>query len=277
MTANIAPRRSIPPALLAISLALAAACASAGPLGPPATAAGQAEAPAPDPAAWKRPLARPRLPERPLRVAFLVVDGVHDSELTDPWDVLHHVAAAPGEPPALELFTVSPDGAAVTTAAGMQVAADHGFDDAPAPDLLVVPSATAGDAADPVVAWVRRAGGTARWVVALRDGAFLLARAGLLEGRAATTFPDDYDTFARRFPGIELRVNLSFVHDGPALTSQGGARSYDVAMYLVDYLFGEETARRVGRELLLPWPPDPTSPPSFAVVPPPPTAEPAAG
>jgi transcriptional regulator GlxA family with amidase domain len=48
---------------------------------------------------------------------------------------------------------------------------------------------------------------------------------------------------------------VSFVHDGKALTSEGGAKSYDVAMYLVDHLFGEDVAKRVGRGLIISWPP----------------------
>jgi transcriptional regulator GlxA family with amidase domain len=50
-------------------------------------------------------------------------------------------------------------------------------------------------------------------------------------------------------------VNVSFVHDRRAITSQGGIRSYDAAIYLVDHLFGTEVARQVGEGLLVPWPP----------------------
>ena len=52
---------------------------------------------------------------------------------------------------------------------------------------------------------------------------------------------------------------MSFVHDGKVLTSQGGARSYDVAMYLVDLLFGEPVAKGIGGGLLIEWPPSPES------------------
>ena len=103
--------------------------------------------------------------------------------------------------------------------------------------------------------WVEQRGRRARWIVSLCDGAFVLAAAGLLEGRAVTTFPGDQDRFAETFPGLDLRREPSFVHDGPALTSQGGARSFDVAMYLVDHVYGEAVARGVGRGLILDWPP----------------------
>jgi transcriptional regulator GlxA family with amidase domain len=103
-------------------------------------------------------------------------------------------------------------------------------------------------------------------VVSLCDGAFVLAEAGLLDGRAATTFPKDYEDFAARFPAVDLRINVSFVHDGKMLTSQGGVRSYDVAMYLVDLLYGQEVAARVGAGLLIPWPLDRDVYPPYTVV-----------
>ena len=89
-------------------------------------------------------------------------------------------------------------------------------------------------------------------MVSLCDGAFVLAQAGLLNGVPATTFPEDYDRLAKVFPQVDLRINVSFVDSGKILTSQGGARSYDVAMHLVDKLYGTRVAagRRQG-------PPDP--------------------
>lgn len=196
----------------------------------------------------------------PLKVAFLVVDGVYDTELTAPLDVFHHTAFHTAPDAGMEVYTVSPDGGPVTSFEGLKVQPDHGFADAPPPDVLVVPSAEGSMDADledrEMIAWVRETGRSARWVVSLCDGAFVLAAAGLLDGRAATTFPEDYQDFADRFPDVDVRVNVSFVHDGPVLTSQGGARSFDVALYLVDLIYGEKVARGVGAGLLVPWPPE---------------------
>jgi transcriptional regulator GlxA family with amidase domain len=104
-----------------------------------------------------------------------------------------------------------------------------------------------------LIDWVRKRGRRADYVISLCDGAFVLAQAGLLDGRAVTTFPADQDRFAEKFPGLDLRREPTFVHDGAVLTSQGGADSYLVAMYLVDHLYGEEVARKVGKGLLIPW------------------------
>jgi putative intracellular protease/amidase len=214
---------------------------------------------------------RPELPaDRPLRAAFLVVDGVYNTELVAPLDVFHHTPFHTDPAPGIEVFTVSPDGGPVTTFEGLVIHPDHGFADAPPADLLVVPSAEGSMNADledaAMIEWVKNAGAEARWVVSLCDGAFVLAEAGLLDGRAATTFPADYDRFAARFPGVDLRINVSFVHDGRMLTSQGGVRSFDVAMYLVDLLYGPEVARRVGAGLLIPWPLDRDVYPPYTVV-----------
>ncbi len=197
--------------------------------------------------------------DRPLRAGFLVVDGVYNSELMAPYDVFHHTVFH--VKPGVEVFTVSPDGKPVTTFEGIRVTPTYGFQNAPAPDILVVPSARGSMDADlrnqALVDWVRRAGGPARHVVSLCDGAFVLAQAGLLDGVPATTFPDDYERLAKTFPNVDLRINVSFVDAGKVLTSEGGARSYDVAMHLVDRLYGQQVAQEIGKGLLIPWPPPP--------------------
>lgn len=214
---------------------------------------------------------RPQVPmDRPLRAAFLIVDGVYGTELVAPWDVLEHVRSYAGERPAIEVFTVSPNGDEVTTAEGLVIGADYGFGDHPPVDLLVVPSAEGSRDRDldneAMVAWVKKAAGQARWVMSLCWGAFVLGEAGLLDGRASTTFPADYDRLAQAFPATDVKVNVSFVHDGKVLTSQGGVRSYDVALYLVDHLYGEATAEEIAGGLLVPWPPDLDHGPDLSIV-----------
>ncbi len=201
-------------------------------------------------------------PDRPLRAAFLVVDGVYNTELTAPYDLLEHVAYAVKKDPAahpIEVFTVSPDGKTVTTAEGLKITPDYSFANHPKVDILVVPSAeksTKSDLDDErLVGWVREQGGQARYVVSLCWGAFLLAKAGLLDEHRATTFPSSIDELGKRFGKVTVERGPSFVHDGKMLTSQGGVKSFDVAMYLVDHLYGEAVATRVGGGLIIDWPP----------------------
>jgi len=198
--------------------------------------------------------------QRRLTAGFVIVDGVYNTELTAPWDVLEHTLHHAPEQLGIEVLAVSPDGAPVTTAEGLRIFADHGFDDVPPLDILVVPSAEHSRDTDldrkDLIDWVRTVGSRAPAILSLCWGAFVLAEAELLENRACTTFPSDYDTFAERFPHLDLRINVSFVHAGKVITSQGGARSFDAAMFLVDRLYGREVAKRIGGGLILPWPPE---------------------
>lgn len=219
--------------------------------------------------------------DRPLRAGVLIVDGVYNTELMAPFDVFQHTQFHTKPNPGMEVVTISPTGQPVTTFEGIRITPSYGFQNAPPIDILVVPSARGSMDADlkntALIDWVRRVGGQARHVVSLCDGAFVLAQAGLLNGVPATTFPEDYDRLAKAFPQVDLRINVSFVDAGKILTSQGGTRSYDVAMHLVDKLYGTRVAQGVGKGLLIPWPPDPdTMTPREVVTPPAAPAEPAA-
>jgi transcriptional regulator GlxA family with amidase domain len=200
--------------------------------------------------------AAPVVGEPPLRtVGFLVLPGVYNSELVAPYDVLDHVRFRTRDAP--RVFTVAPKAGPLRTFEGLTLTPHHTFGDAPAIDLLVVPSAEHNmdtdleDAA--LIAWVRETGRKAKLVMSLCDGAFVLAKAGLLDGLEATTFPGDQDRFARAFPAVKLQRGPIFVHDGKAVTSVGGARSYDPAMYVVERLYGADARAKIGEGLVLDW------------------------
>ncbi len=222
----------------------------------------------PDPGPpWPRLTPPPGLAERSLAIGFLIVDGVYNTELTAPFDIFQHVQFH--TKPGMEVFTVSPMGAPVKTFEGLTIHADYSFTNAPAIDILVVPSAEHSMDTDldneAMMTWVREVGEQASFLVSLCDGAFVLAHAGLLDDVASTTFPGDQDRYAEKFPHLDLRRGVSFVHDGKALTSQGGARSFDVAMYLADHLYGEKAAQGIGRGMVIAWPPTAETMPAVVV------------
>ncbi len=256
--------------LLILPLLALALAACGGVSGEPAPATTEAAATPEAPVAavpWPR-LEPPPLPEdRRLNAGFLIVDGVYNTELTAPFDIFHHVRFH--APPGMEVFTVSPEGKPVTTFEGLVIEADHSFADAPEIDVLVVPSAEHSMDTDleneAMMAWVREVGAEASFLVSLCDGAFVLAAAGLLDGLAVTTFPGDQDRFAETFPHLDLRRGVSFVHDGTAVPSQGGARSFDPAMYLAGHLYGEKAAQGIGRGLIISWPPAAESMPAVVI------------
>ena len=194
-----------------------------------------------------------------LTVGFVVVDGVYNTELTAPMDMFHHTVfhAQPG----MRVFTVGrgplPGNGPVTTFEGLRLLPDHDFESAPPVDVLVVPSAEHSMDTDledeALLGYVRRAGAEAAYVLSLCDGAFVLAAAGLLEGREATTFPADVARLREDFPGLVVHEGLSFVHDGKVVTSAGGALSFEAALYLCELIYGGEAADGIARGLVIDW------------------------
>lgn len=197
----------------------------------------------------------PELPGRTYNVGFLVVDGVYNTELMAPFDIFHHSVfhAEPG----MRVFTVAPTRDVVTTFEGLRLLPDFHFESAPPIDVLVVPSAEHSMDTDledeAMLAWVSQTGQRAQYVISLCDGAFVLAAAGLLEGREATTFPSDVERLRADFPGLVVHEDVSFVRDGPLITSAGGALSYDAALYLAEVLYGREAARGMAGGLCIDW------------------------
>ena len=191
-----------------------------------------------------------------LNVGFLVLPSVYNSELMAPYDIFHHTVFH--TKPGMHVFTISENQKSIRTFEGLLLGIDYTFADAPEIDILVIPSAEHNMDSDlqnqAVRDWVKKTAEKAKYVVTLCDGAFMLANTGLLDNKMATTFPSDVAAFKKQFPKVQTLENYSFVHDGKYLTSQGGARSYDVALYLVDLIYGEKVAASVGRGLVIPWP-----------------------
>ena len=123
--------------------------------------------------------------------------------------------------------------------------------------MLVVPSAEHSMDTDLVytdlINFVSRVGQNAQYVMSLCDGAVVLAKAGLVDGKESTTFPSDIERYRETYPTLKIHEGVSFVHDGNLITSVGGAKSYDPALYLSELLYGRKAAEGLGRGLVIDW------------------------
>ncbi len=197
-------------------------------------------------------------PTRVLQAAFLIVDGVYNSELVAPMDVLQHTLSHTDN--GIRVFTVSQKAEPITTFEGLRIIPDYAFDadSLPPIDILIVPSAQHSMDSDlmnmGLLDFVKTRGHEASYVMSLCDGAFVLAKAGLLDLHDCTTFPGDVGKFREAFPKLKVHENVSFVHDRKLITSAGGARSYEPALYLVELLYGKKAAEGIARGgLVIDW------------------------
>lgn len=189
--------------------------------------------------------------------AFLMIEGVYNSELMAPYDIFQHTIFHTDG--GIKVFTIAEKQDTLTTFEGLKIIPDYSFDsqDIPEIDILIVPSAEHNMDSDleneRLINWVKKTGNSADYVMSLCDGAFILAKAGLVDGKESTTFPTDIGQYKETFPSLTVHEKVSFVHHDNLLTSAGGAKSYDVALYLVHHLYGDKVAKGVGRGLVIDW------------------------
>jgi transcriptional regulator GlxA family with amidase domain len=200
----------------------------------------------------------PRFPPNSIRVIdVLTYPAVQLLDVTGPVQVFAsanvQIADAGGTPPYL-LNVVSQDGVGVTASAGVTLAAAPLTRPGDALDTLLVAGGEGAEAAaeNPVlVDWVRQRATTARRVVSVCTGAFLLAAAGILDGRRAATHWMYCTKLARRFPAIRVEADPIFVCDGPVWTSAGVTAGIDLALALVEEDLGRSVALAVARYLVV--------------------------
>jgi transcriptional regulator GlxA family with amidase domain len=150
---------------------------------------------------------------------------------------------------------VAPDPEPFFMSNGMQAVPHAGMDDLRGPiDTLVIAGGqgTRRLAGDPrVVAWTRAAAKRSRRVTSVCSGAFVLAAAGLLDGRRATTHWQWCDTLARLHPEVAVERDAIYIVDGPVYTSAGVTAGMDLALALVEEDLGPDVARDVAQQLVV--------------------------
>jgi transcriptional regulator GlxA family with amidase domain len=156
---------------------------------------------------------------------------------------------------AYDVEIVSPDAAPFRMSNGMQVVPHSAMAGVRGRiDTLVVAggAGTRRAATDPrVIEWTRAAAKRSRRVASVCSGAFVLAAAGLLDGRRATTHWQWCDTLASTFPGVDVERDAIFVVDGPVYTSAGVTAGMDLALALVEEDLGPDVAREVAQQLVV--------------------------
>ncbi|MFI1195151.1 GlxA family transcriptional regulator [Micromonospora sp. NPDC020750] len=190
------------------------------------------------------------------RVVVLALEGVYPFELSIPVRIFGSATGEDGEP-LYEVITCSLDGAPVATSADFVVAVRHGAEVFETADTLVIPPFVCGPPEDrnllpdELAEALTRLRRGAR-IVSICTASYVLAAAGLLDGRTATTHWNEADRFQRMFPRIKVDPGVLFVDDGDVLTAAGVAAGVDLCMHLLRRDHGSEVANRVARLCVVP-------------------------
>lgn len=191
-------------------------------------------------------LAPPAKGER-LRVAFVLSDDAVMIDFVGPWEIFRHVMIPSrgekmDEQHVFEFYTVSDSRTLIHAADGMQIVPDYTFDDAPKPNIVVVPAQRG--RSPKMLAWLRKRRDDSEVVMSICTGAFVLADAGLLDGKKATTHHDALDALQHDFPRIKVERGKRYVQSDPIVfTSAGLSAGIDLALHIVELYFGRQTAQ----------------------------------
>ena len=189
-------------------------------------------------------------------VGILIFDNVEVLDFAGPFEVFSRTRTAGGvesrrsdETAPFCVFTVARTNGPVTATGGLRVLPDHTFADAPEIDLFVVPG---GFGTRPLLEdaetldWIRKTAQHAEKTTSVCTGSLLLARAGLLSGRRATTHWAALDFLKAQGDDIRVEADSRWVDDG-ILTSAGVAAGIDMAFHVVETLCGADVADETAR------------------------------
>jgi len=184
------------------------------------------------------------------KVAIFIFEGVQIIDYAAPYEVFGQAG--------FEVFTVAQKAGALTTGMGMSVNPQYTFGNHPHADILLIPGGDVPRHQDnpKVQQWLRSKAEEAEVVLSVCNGAFFLAKAGMLEGLQATTFAALIPGLQAAAPKARVVSNKRFVDNGKIITTAGLSSGIDGALHVVEKLLGRGWAEVVATNLEYAWDPE---------------------
>jgi transcriptional regulator GlxA family with amidase domain len=180
----------------------------------------------------------------PITVALVISEGVNVIDFSGPWGVFSSVMLGSGTDHTMhmtpfDLITVS-DTTEIVTSGGLKIVPNYTYANVPPARVVVIPAQRGSDA---MIEWLRKVTPTTDVTMSVCTGAFKLAKAGLLSGKAATTHHDYLDKLQKEYPDIQVKRGVRFV-EGEKISTAGGLTSgTDLALRVVERYFGRAVAQ----------------------------------
>ena len=196
------------------------------------------------------------LAKAPRNLAILIFDGVQIIDYTGPYETFGHAYTNDG--PVFNIYTVSEKATPITTAMGMTVTPKYSFENAPWANVLLIPG---GDvekqvASPAVIAWLQLQSKDAEVVMSVCNGAFILAKAGLLDGLEATTTAGLIPMLRQVAPKTKVVDDRRFVDNGKIITTAGLSSGIDGSLHVIERFLGRGTAQMAALGMEYNWDPE---------------------
>ena len=190
-------------------------------------------------------------------LAILLFDRVQIIDYTGPYETFGRTFKKDGSE--INIYTVAEKAGAITTAMGMSVNPTYSFENAPQPDILLIPGGNGvwKQLDNPVVVkWIQDKAKNAEVVMSVCNGAFFLAKAGLLDGQEATTTFSLIGQLKGAAPKARVVDDVRFVDNGKIITTAGLSSGIDGSLHLIERLYGKGMAQMAAVGMEYDWDPE---------------------
>jgi len=186
-------------------------------------------------------------------VGIFLFNEVEVLDFAGPFEVFSLAESETSGERAFRVCTIARTNASIRARNGLTVLPAYDFSSAPKLDLLIVPGGYGAEELEirepETIRWLQSMAGQVEIVASICTGAFLLAEAGLLNGKRATTHWMDLDRLEREYPAVQVLRNTRFVDEDTILTSGGISAGIDLSLYLVQRLLGAPAAKKTARRM----------------------------
>ncbi|MCP4351140.1 MAG: DJ-1/PfpI family protein [Desulfobacterales bacterium] len=153
------------------------------------------------------------------------------------------------------VFTVAEDMNPLFTRGGIQIVPEHSISEHPEINLLIIPGGIVTDelAKRHIISWIITSSNIANITGSVCTGAFLLAKAGLLKSKAATTHWEDIDDLRSMFPDIKIKKNVRWVDEGSVVTAAGISAGIDMSLHLISRVANKNLSILTAKQMEFEW------------------------
>ena len=188
--------------------------------------------------------------DKDIKFGLLLFHDAEELDFVGPWEIFTMSAMVHGEGtlPEGRVFMISEDGNPVRCAKGMRVEVDYSIDNAPDFDVLLIPGGqgTRVEVENKrLIDWIKSRADSLKWITSVCTGSYLLAEAGLADGKKITTHWGFIDGLRDHGKAGEVVEKIRYVRDGNLVTSAGVSAGIDMALWLIGEIWGPEHARTV--------------------------------
>lgn len=187
------------------------------------------------------------------KVGILLFEDVEVLDFAGPFEVFSVTSYSEDEEiKPFEVRTVSETGGLINAKNGLKVQPDFSFEDAPLFDIVIIPGGQGTRTEisnEKVIQWIKEQSEKVQITASVCTGALLLAKAGLLSAKRATTHWGSYDWMERDFPDVKVERNVKYVDEGTVITSAGISAGINMSFHLVNKLLGADIAKTTAKRM----------------------------